>query len=290
MDSMNLSDSDSIMSMASRQSNGRQVINAQVTDIPGFELFTEYTIVNGDVYRFNKVKPWVGVHKKYVQLCQSGKIEKLYMSTINDMFSNNIFKSLSHQLSADTKDFNDQIRKVSDIPKYEQFTEYTIISGNIYRFNKAKAWMGVDNKYVKLSQNGEIMSLYKSTVDGLLSESSNGAGGQGPATQWKRMTEPIETSNVPLYKKMRKYFKDYRISNRGQIQKSIDRVWTNVPYGKTNSIFIPEDNEEFQIDRDDLDTAEECDPENELTQYSIMCLVEYYFDYDDIELDLETLA
>ena len=240
----------------------------KVSDIAGFEPFTEYIIRNGKVYRFGKAKQWVGVHLKYVLLSQGEHKAKLYQSTIDNLVSDTV---------------KDE-RKVSDISSYEAFTEYTIINGSVYRFGKVRNWLGASKKYVQLSQQGNLKNLYKTTVDEVVTSK--------PSETWKLLSDPIvtEDDDPAIAKKMRKYLKGYRISNKGQIQRCTDYRWHDVNYGKYSSIYLPKDDDQFQIDKDEEDTIYEKDPKLETTQYSIRCLMEYFFDSEEIDLDLTLLG
>jgi hypothetical protein len=241
----------------------------KVSDIAGFEPFTQYFIRDGKVYRFGKVKQWVGVNSKYVLLCQGEHKAKLYQSTIDNLGNDKV---------------KDE-RKVSDISGYEVFTEYTIgADGNIYRFGKIKHWMGADRKFVQLSQQGNLTKLYKSTLESKLTGKSS--------EMWRMLSQPMvtEDDDPAIAKKMRKYLKGYRISNKGQIQRCVNHIWKDVNYGKYSSIYLPHDDDQFQIDKDDEDTIYEEDPKLETTQYSIRCLMEYFFDSEEIDLNLSILS
>lgn len=231
----------------------------KVSDMPGFEHFTEYTISpDGDIYRFGKPKIWIGLGfsmgadipralgNRYVKLCQKGVQEKLYKSAVDK------FQGRTELEYEPEPGFS----KISQVPGYEQFTHYYFSGADantnlkVFHHSKEIKWI---NGSAILSQSGTRKYLSKIALQEFL---------ESKEMIWRHMSRPIEP-NYPANiedpykderKKMRRYLKDFRISNRGHIRKRVNGEWVDVKYGDRDFICLPSDEmDEIQVDKDDIE-------------------------------------
>ena len=252
-----MSESDS--SSFQQESNGEGEV--KLSTIPGFEAFTEYTLSpDGTIYRFGKPKLWQGGGNSYVQLCQKGMQVKIYKHVV-DQF----------QDRQDVTETPDGFKKVSKIPGYEKFTKYYFKEDDlhVYRHNDVIKWL---NGSIILSQAGHRKSLSKIALQEFIDSTE---------LIWKPMSNPIEPTYrgniVDMYKgerkKMRRYLKNFRISNRGHIRKRVNGEWVDVKFNGMSYICLPsEEDDQIEVDKDDLED-----------------FLETFFDTSEINVDLSIL-